>query len=330
MELRRTTCSTSSSGPGSPACVRRSSCRRTASATSSSSRRAPTSAAPGATTPTPAPPATSPASCTRSRSRPTPTGRAPTPPSPRSRPTSRRSPSGAGTLDRFVFDTTVESTPRGTTAASGGSSRRGRDRTATHRLRGARCIVGAGGLSEPRLPDIDGHRDLPGRGLPLRAVEPRRRPHRQAGRGDRHRRVGDPDRPGAAEGRRAPRRLPAHRAVGHPAQRPHVQRASSGCCSAGCPALRKALPHRRSTGPARPTCPASPCSRSWPCPAKKMALANIAKGIKDPELRERGDARLRDRLQADPDLQRPTTPPSPPTTSTSSPTRSRRSPATRS
>ena len=75
MSTTRRTSSTSSSAPGSPASAPRSSSRRTASATSWSSRRAPTSAAPGATTPTPARRATSRASSTRSPSRPTPTGR---------------------------------------------------------------------------------------------------------------------------------------------------------------------------------------------------------------------------------------------------------------
>ena len=63
------------------------------------------------------------------------------------------------------------------------------------------------------------HRLLPGRDLPLGPLEPRRRPHRQAGRRDRHRRLGDPAGPRAAEDRRPPGRLPAHPELGHPAQR---------------------------------------------------------------------------------------------------------------
>ena len=38
-------------------------------------------------------------------------------------------------------------------------------------------ISGQGGLSEPQLPDIPGHRELRGHHLPLRALEPRSRPH---------------------------------------------------------------------------------------------------------------------------------------------------------
>ena len=109
--------STSSSAPASPDSAPRSSCRRTARPTSSSSRRAPTSAAPGATTPTPAPPATSRASSTRSPSRPTPTGRCRSPRSRRSRPTSAGSPSESGTLDRFALRHHAARTPPGTTTA---------------------------------------------------------------------------------------------------------------------------------------------------------------------------------------------------------------------
>ena len=55
-------------------------------------------------------------------------------------------------------------------------------------------------------------------------------------------------------------------------------------------------------------------------PAKQLALANIAKRHQGPRAAGEGHPDLRDRLQADPDLQRPTIPPSTPTTSTWSPT----------
>ena len=59
-----------------------------------------------------------------------------------------------------------------------------------------------------------GHRELRGRHLPLRALEPRPRPDRRARGGDRHGRLGDPVRArDPAQGREAPR-VPAHRAVG--------------------------------------------------------------------------------------------------------------------
>ena len=120
-------------------------------------------------------------------------------------------------------------------------------------------------------------RRLPGRGLPLRPLEPRRRPHRQAGRGDRHRRVGDPDRPRAAEGRRPPRRLPAHRAVRDPAQRPHVRRLRAARAHAGCPRCAGSTAPA-STGRTRPTCPASRSSRSSPCPPRSWRWPTSARG----------------------------------------------------
>ena len=59
----------------------------------------------------------------------------------------------------------------------------------------AKVLVSAvGALCEPSLPDIKGIERLRGRDLPLRPLEPRRRPDGQARRGHRHRRLGDPDR----------------------------------------------------------------------------------------------------------------------------------------
>ncbi len=73
-------------------------------------------------------------------------------------------------------------------------------------------VSGVGGLSEPRLPDIPGHRELRGRGLPLGAVGSRLRSRGQARRGGRHRRLLDPDRsPDPAEGGQAARSSSARR-----------------------------------------------------------------------------------------------------------------------
>ena len=138
-----------------------------------------------------------------SPSRPTPTGRCRSRRSPRSRPTSSGRAETSGTLDRFVFDTTVEDARWDDDAASAGSSHHApADREST--TYAARTLIsGAGGLSEPKLPDIEGIDDFERRALPLRPLGPRRRPHRQARRRHRHRRLGDPDRPGdPAAGRR--------------------------------------------------------------------------------------------------------------------------------
>ena len=84
----------------------------------------------------------------------------------------------------------------------------------------------------------------PGDALPLRPLGPRRRPRRQAGRGHRHRRLGDPDRAGAAgAGRRtststsAPRRTCSRATTG----------TTAGSRSSRCATCRAC---RRPTGPA--------------------------------------------------------------------------------
>ena len=131
------------------------------------------------------------------------------------------------------------------------------------------------------------HRLLRRRGLPLRALGPRLRPHRQAGRRHRHRRLGDPDRPGDPADRSrtststsAPRRgsCPAATARSQPLERLALPRT--------CPALQKAyrtgvywvreflVPRHRQAPPLR-----SPVAQGWPwrtCSAQ----------VRDPELRE--------------------------------------------
>ena len=108
-----------------------------------------------------------------------------------------------------------------------------------------------------------GHRLLRGRDLPLRALEPRLRPDRQARRRHRHRRLGDPDRPRGGQAGRPPRRLPAHRPVGDAAQRPGLHAGSRGSASATCRSCRRPTA-RASTGAASASSPASPSTPSWP------------------------------------------------------------------
>jgi cation diffusion facilitator CzcD-associated flavoprotein CzcO len=62
----------------------------------------------------------------------------------------RRTAERSGTLDRFRFDTTVEA------ARWDAASQRWHVRTSGGDYTSSTLIVGAGGLSEPRLPDIDG------------------------------------------------------------------------------------------------------------------------------------------------------------------------------
>ena len=152
---------------------------------------------------------------------------------------------------------------------------RGRDGEARHRAarpvrargarrdvgRRARRLVGTG----PRQGRHRGHarrarRDLGGRsaqpaarsrhpragrlrrsGVPLRALGPRGRPHRQARRDDRRRRERLPDRPDDRARRRAPHGVPAHRAVDVP--EPELPRAgrSGRAVGAAAPAVLRAL-----------------------------------------------------------------------------------------
>ena len=84
-------------------------------------------------------------------------------------------------------------------------------RPAGHGLRPAHPSLGAAGR---------GHRGLRGQGLPLRRVGPLARPGGTQGRGDRHRRLGDPVRARDREGRRAAHDLPALGAVDPPEDRP--------------------------------------------------------------------------------------------------------------
>ena len=76
-----------------------------------------------------------------------------------------------------------------------------------------RSISAVGQLNRPSLPDIDGSRLVRGPVVPLGPVGPRRRPARQAGRGDRHRRERGAVHPRDRAERRRAARVPAHAAV---------------------------------------------------------------------------------------------------------------------
>ncbi len=88
------------------------------------------------------------------------------------------------------------------------------------RRRGARRLPGpgqrGGSAQPPELAEHRRHRPVRRRVLPLRRVGPRHRPHRQAGGDHRHRGQRRPVHPDGGRAGRAPRRLPAHRAVAHP------------------------------------------------------------------------------------------------------------------
>ena len=147
----------------------------------------------------------------------------------------------SGTLDRFVFDSAVED------AAWDDATQRWTVHTPNGTWVSRTLIVGAGGLSAPRLPEIEGIETFQGEIFHSARWNHDVDLDRQAGRGDRDRRLGDPDRPRGAEGRRAPGRLPAHGPVDHPAQRPGL-RTARAIGPAPRPRLTAALPHRALLG----------------------------------------------------------------------------------
>ena len=270
----------SSSAPASPASAPPSSSTSTASPTSSSSTRATPSAAPGATTPTPAPPATCPSQLYSFSFAPNPDW--------------SRSFSPQPEIQAYLERTAARvRRPRPVPLRRHRRGRRlgrGRRRSGTSAPTPApssptSLVTGSGGLSEPKLPEIDGIDSFDGRDLPLRPLEPRLRPHRQARRRDRHRRLGDPDRARGRQAGRAPRRLPAHRPVGDAAQRPRLHRRSSGSRFRHLPFVQKA--YRTGIYWGRECfVPGFTVNPKLAAPAKKLALQNIERGITDPALRE--------------------------------------------
>ena len=226
-------------------------------------------------------PATSRASSTPTPSPPT-TGRAPTPRSRRSRPTSSRSPSESGTLDRFVFDTAVEDAAWD----DDGPALDGADAGGRHLGLARTLIVGAGGLSEPKLPDIEGIEtfqgelfhsarwdhdvDLTGKrvaviGTGASAIQIVPELQKIAGHLDVYQRTAPwviprNDRPYSRA--RARGAAPRARAAAALPDRPLL----------GARGLRAGVHRRSPSSPRRPG---------------RSRSANIAKGIKDPELREK-------------------------------------------
>ena len=214
----------------------------------------------------------------------TPTGRARSPRSRRSRPTSQRVAERVRRARPVPVRHRRSRTPRWDDdgpALAGAYDRRRRASPPT-------CWSPApAGCPSRKLPDIEGIDDLRRRGLPLRAVGPRLRPDRQAGRGDRHRRLGDPDR---ARDRRAGRgHLDVYQRTA-PWVIPRNDRAYTAARAARaprtCPALAAALPDRRSTGPARATCPAFTWQPRLAAPAEKAGAGQHRAGAsRDPALR---------------------------------------------
>ena len=146
-------------------------------------------------------------------------------------------------------------------------------------------IVGAGGLSEPRLPEIEGIETFQGE-----LFHSARWDHDVDLAGKRVAVIGTGASaiqivPEMQQVRRPPRRLPAHRAVGDPPQRPDVRRASSGACCAGCRRCAGST-GPASTGPTRATCPAFTLAAEARAARQEGRRRRTSpRGIKDPELR---------------------------------------------
>ena len=162
-------------------------------------------------------PATSPRTCTRSPSRPTPTGPRVLPPAGDPRLSRATAPTSRAAAAR-PLRRRGHSRPAGTRPPSAGSVR-----TATAARSTADVLVLRHRAAvEPAIPSSPGSSASQGTVLPLRALGPRLRPERQAGRRDRHRRLGDPVRPADPAPGRPADPLPAHPAVGHAPPRPAI------------------------------------------------------------------------------------------------------------
>ena len=187
---RRHVSACSSSAAASPASAPRSGCARTAATTSSSSSGAARSAAPGATTPTRARPATSPRTCTRTPSSSTRTGRAR---SPRSREIQDYL---RGVAAKYDVGRQAPVRHRGHPRPWDAAANRWLVDTTNGNF-SADVLVGAvGALCEPNLPDIKGIENFRGEIFHSARWNHDADARRQAGRAHRHRRLGDPDRAG--------------------------------------------------------------------------------------------------------------------------------------
>lgn len=126
-------------------------------------------------------------------------------------------------------------------------------------------------------------RHLPRQGVPLRPLGPRLRPARQARRRDRHRRLRHPDRPVGPEAGGEAHPLPAHPRLGAaphgPAHRRRRARRAPGAALHHQAAPRGAVGH-----------PGAPGAGVHQAPGElgfveQLAKRNMARAIKDPELR---------------------------------------------
>jgi cyclohexanone monooxygenase len=191
----------------------------------------------------------------------------------------RRTAERSGTLDRFVFDTTVQH------AAWDEDHQQWVVDTSAGRVLAHTLIVGAGGLSEPKLPDIEGIEDFQGD-----LFHSARWDHDVDLAGKRVAVIGT----GASAIQIVPevQKVAAHLDVYQrtaPYVLPRNDRRYSALERAALrrvPGLQKA--YRTAIYWAREGyVPGFTLQPKLALPAKKMALANLAKAVEDPELRRR-------------------------------------------
>ena len=185
-----------------------------------------------------------------------------------------------GVLPHVRFDTELESAELGRRrrAVADRDVAGPTDRRRPDRRRRARC-------REPSLPEVPGLESFEGTAFHSAQWDHDHDLDRRARGRDRHRRLGDPVRArDPAEGRQAAR-LPAHRAVGHPAPQPAAQALGARALPA-LPAGAARDAGRRSTG--RASCS---CSSSATAPVGPAARAHAADGTCTRRSRTRSCAR---------------------------------------
>ena len=234
--------------------------------------------------------------------------------SPRSTATCATPPTRSGVDATIRFDTEM------TDARWDEDARRLADRDASSgsMTRAGPADSAIGGLVEPRLPDIPGLADFEGEVFHSARWNHDYDLRRQAGRGDRHRRLGDPVRPPDPAGGRAAAPVPAHAGLDRAAQRPADQPGSSGALFRRFPALQRLAPQAIFWSREALVLGFVKHPRLMKLLQRGAARAPAPPG-QGPGAAPQAHARLHDRLQAHPDLQRLLPGADPRATSTSTP-----------
>ena len=186
-------------------------------------------------------------------------------------------------------------------------------------------ITACGQLSAPKVPSAPGPRNASPAPPSIPPLAPRRRPCRQARRGDRHGLQRDPGRPGDSAARRAGRRLSALSRLDSPEDGLRLLPRRAQRLFERFPALQRL--DRASVFASTEVGAAALTRHRWMLPVLRAAARRqITKAIDRPRAAPQGDADRRGRLQADHAHRRLVSDRSTSRTSSSSPIGSRRSP----